>query len=64
VDVFLTPDDRLLVNEINTMPGFTRISMYPKMWEKTGIPYSLLIDKLIELGFERFEREKKLRTSY
>jgi D-alanine-D-alanine ligase len=64
VDVFLTDDNRLLVNEINTMPGFTKISMYPKMWEKTGIPYRLLIDKLIELAMERFDREKKLRTSY
>ncbi len=64
VDVFLTPDNKLLVNEINTIPGFTKISMYPKMWEKTGIPYGELIDRLIILAMERFKREQKLKTSY
>lgn len=45
---------RVYINEINTMPGFTSISMYPKLWEATGIAYSELIDTLIELAFERF----------
>ena len=64
VDMFLRPDQRLVVNEINTMPGFTRISMYPKLWEAAGIPYGELIDRLIGLAIERFEREKGLRTNY
>jgi D-alanine-D-alanine ligase len=51
-----------MVNEINTIPGFTRISMYPKLWEATGISYGELIDKLIQLAIERFEREKRLKT--
>ncbi|WP_420580994.1 D-alanine--D-alanine ligase [Reichenbachiella sp.] len=50
VDVFLTKDDRLLVNEINTIPGFTQISMYPKLWEASGIAYSDLIDELLQLA--------------
>jgi D-alanine-D-alanine ligase len=45
-------------NEINTMPGFTKISMYPKMWEATGVSYEALVGELIELGFQRFEATK------
>jgi len=45
-------------NEINTMPGFTKISMYPKMWEATGIAYEALIEELIELGFRRFHKNE------
>lgn len=62
VDFFLRNDEEIVVNEINTIPGFTRISMYPKLWEATGISYGELIDKLIELAIERFEREKRLKT--
>ena len=62
VDFFLRNDGEIIVNEINTIPGFTRISMYPKLWEATGISYSELIDKLIELAIERFEHEKQLKT--
>jgi D-alanine-D-alanine ligase len=47
---------RVVVNEINTIPGFTPISMYPKMWEASGVPYAKLIDRLIELALERHER--------
>jgi D-alanine-D-alanine ligase len=54
----------ILVNEINTMPGFTKISMYPKLWEASGISYAALIDKLIDLAIRRFNREKNLKTSY
>jgi D-alanine-D-alanine ligase len=54
----------VIVNEINTMPGFTKISMYPKLWEASGITYSDLIDRLIQLAIERFNKEKKLATSY
>ncbi len=62
VDFFLREDGEIIVNEINTIPGFTRISMYPKLWEATGISYSELIDRLIQLAIERFEREKRLKT--
>jgi D-alanine-D-alanine ligase len=53
VDVFVTPDDEVVLNEINTMPGFTPISMYPKMWEASGVSYPDLIDELIQLALER-----------
>lgn len=64
VDMFLRKDGQVIVNEINTIPGFTKISMYPKLWEASGISYRDLIDRLIQLALERFEREKKLKTSY
>ncbi len=64
VDMFLTKDYQILVNEINTIPGFTKISMYPKLWEASGVSYSELIDKLITLSLERFEKEKKLKMNY
>ena len=51
----------LYINEINTIPGFTSISMYPKMWEYSGIPYPALLDKLIELAMERQTRRRGLR---
>ena len=53
VDVFVTPDGEVLLNEINTMPGFTPISMYSKMWEASGLPYTELVDELIQLALER-----------
>ncbi|MFZ3417853.1 D-alanine--D-alanine ligase family protein [Arthrobacter sp. 3Tela_A] len=53
VDFFYTPDGDLVINEINTMPGFTPISMYPQMWAKSGLPYTELIDELISLALER-----------
>ena len=53
VDVFLLPDGNFVVNEINTMPGFTPISAYPRMWEATGIPYPELIDRLIRAALRR-----------
>lgn len=62
VDFFLRNGEEIIVNEINTIPGFTRISMYPKLWEGSGISYSELIDRLIELAVERFAREKRLKT--
>lgn len=64
VDFFLKRDGALLVNEINTVPGFTNISMYPKLWESSGIPYSQLIERLINLALERHQKEQKLKTSY
>ncbi len=62
VDMFLREDDSLWINEINTIPGFTKISMYPKLWEASGIGYAELIDRLIQLALERHERESKLNT--
>ena len=64
VDSFLTPDGRVIANEINTIPGFTKISMYPKLWEASGIPYGELIDRLITLAIERHAKERQLKTSY
>lgn len=64
VDCFLKPDGSVLVNEINTIPGFTSISMYPKLWEASGIEYSKLIDILIELAIARHKRDSKLKTSF
>ena len=64
VDFFLRNEKEIFVSEINTIPGFTKISMYPKLWEASGIPYTELIDKLIQLALERFEREKKIKISY
>jgi D-alanine-D-alanine ligase len=52
---------RVYINEINTIPGFTSISMYPKMWEHSGIGFSALIDRLIELALERHQRKKATR---
>ena len=57
VDFFLRGDE-LFINEINTIPGFTSISMYPKLWEASGLPYGELIERLIELALERHEAER------
>lgn len=64
VDFFLTKNNQVIVNEINTIPGFTKISMYPKLWEISGIPYRDLIDRLIQLALEKHAKEQKLKTSY
>ena len=64
VDFFLRNDKEIFVSEINTIPGFTKISMYPKLWEASGIPYKELVDRLIQLAMERFEREKKLKITF
>ena len=63
VDFFLKKNGRVVVNEINTIPGFTKISMYPKLWEASGMPLPKLLDKLIELAIERFKKEQKLKTT-
>lgn len=63
VDFFVQDDGNIFVNEINTMPGFTSISMYPRLWGASGIGYTELITRLIDLAFERFEKEKKLKTA-
>ena len=63
VDFFLRGKRGIFVNEINTIPGFTKISMYPKLWEASGISYPDLIDRLIQLALETFRNETHLRTS-
>jgi D-alanine-D-alanine ligase len=62
VDFFLSNDGHIMINEINTIPGFTPISMYPKMWEATGVGYTELIELLIEFGIERYKREQSLNV--
>jgi D-alanine-D-alanine ligase len=61
VDCFVTRDGDVLVNELNTIPGFTPTSVYAKLFEASGIPYSELLDRLIELAVERHERRSKLK---
>ncbi len=63
VDMFITPDEKITVNEINTIPGFTKISMYPKLWEYCGISYSELTDKLIRLAIDDFKKREKLKIT-
>lgn len=62
VDFFLKGKE-IYINEVNTIPGFTRISMYPKLWEASGVPYPVLLDRLIALAFERKEKERRLQRS-
>ncbi|MGE0633565.1 MAG: D-alanine--D-alanine ligase family protein [Pseudobdellovibrionaceae bacterium] len=64
VDFFVTPKNEVYINELNTLPGFTKISMYPKMWEASGLKYSDLITELVELGLQEYSRKKALKTSY
>jgi D-alanine-D-alanine ligase len=65
VDFLLSRETgRLYVNEINTIPGFTTISMFPKLWEATGLAYSALLDRLVDLAFERHAARQNLRTSH
>ncbi|MDO9028507.1 MAG: hypothetical protein Q7U68_06585, partial [Candidatus Roizmanbacteria bacterium] len=56
--------NKIYLNELNTIPGFTSISMYPKLWEASGIPYPKLLDRLIELALERHKEKAKLKTVY
>ena len=58
VDFFVTGDDQVLVNELNTMPGFTQTSVFGKLWEASGVPYAELLDRLLALAVERFEAER------
>src|SRR5262245_16139213 len=65
VDFFVeSGTNRVILNEVNTMPGFTSISMYPKLWEASGISYSELIDRLIQLALERHRDKSRTLTSY
>lgn len=60
IDFFYTDDHRLLINEINTLPGFTPYSMFPQLWAHSGLPYPKLIDQLIEYALEHYENKKKI----
>jgi D-alanine-D-alanine ligase len=64
VDFFMErKTDRVLVNELNTIPGFTRISMYPKLWEASGLSYPKLIERLVDLAIERFNDKQRSQTA-
>ena len=63
VDVFLTQQGEVVINEINTLPGFTNISMYPKLWAASGLSYSDLITKLLELALEQHQQDSQLKSS-
>jgi D-alanine-D-alanine ligase len=65
VDFFIRKDNgEALINEINTMPGFTPYSMYAKLWEHSGISYSELVDRLIQLAIQRYEEKASLKTTF
>lgn len=65
VDFLLSRDtNKFYLNELNTIPGFTSISMYPKLWEATGLAYPELLDTLIQLAIERHKRRAKLERSF
>lgn len=60
-DFFLTKDGEVYINEVNTMPGFTPFSMFPLLWQHTGLPYPELIEELIRLAIERHEEKQKIK---
>jgi D-alanine-D-alanine ligase len=63
VDMFYKENGELLINEVNTLPGFTSISMYPKLWEHAGLSQTELLSKLIDFAYERYEKEEKFKIS-
>ena len=64
VDFFIEKEtEQVYINEVNTLPGFTTISMFPKLWEASGLPYAQLMDRLIELAIERHADRQRNRTS-
>ena len=60
VDFFVRPDGEVVVNELNTIPGFTATSVYAKLFAESGIPYAELLDRLVALALERHEQRKQL----
>jgi len=65
VDFFVTKkENKIYLNEINTIPGFTSVSMYPRLWEASGVSYPELIDRLIQMALERYQDKKQNKTSY
>ncbi|MGM0877282.1 MAG: D-alanine--D-alanine ligase [Bacillota bacterium] len=63
-DFFLTLDGKALINEVNTMPGFTPFSMFPLLWKHTGVEYSQLIEKLVDLALERYEQKQQIKYTF
>ncbi len=63
IDFFIKSDGSFVINEVNTLPGFAPISMYPKLWEASGFPQNQLLDHLIKLAFERYQKEKQFIIS-
>lgn len=64
VDFLLSKEGEIYINEVNTIPGFTSISMYPKLWEHSGILYSQLLERIIQLGIERWDEKQSLNQSF
>ncbi len=64
VDGFLQADGRVVINEINTIPGFTNSSLYPQLWQASGVSYPELVDRLVEFALVRHQREKQLKTTF
>ncbi len=65
IDFFIEKiTNEIFINEVNTIPGFTPISMYPKMWEASGVGYSALIEKLVDLAIERFQQREKIAANF
>jgi D-alanine-D-alanine ligase len=58
---FFVDGDEVLLNELNTMPGFTATSVYAKLWEASGLPYPALVDRLVAIALERFAQERRHR---
>ncbi|WP_078543064.1 D-alanine--D-alanine ligase [Litchfieldia alkalitelluris] len=63
-DFFLTKDSKVLMNEVNTMPGFTPFSMFPLLWQEAGVSYPKLIETLVELAIERHEEKQKIKYTF
>src|ERR671934_2740197 len=61
IDFFITDEGGVVLNELNTIPGFTETSVYAKLFEASGIPYAELVDRLVQLALERHERRSRLR---
>ncbi|MNH33362.1 D-alanine--D-alanine ligase [compost metagenome] len=62
MDFFLRKSDgKILINEVNTMPGFTPFSMYPLLWRETGVSYQTLLDRMVELALERYQFRQDLK---
>lgn len=64
IDGFIQPDGRVLVNEINTIPGFTNTSAFPKLWQASGMSYPELVDRLVDFALARHKKEKQLKTTF
>jgi D-alanine-D-alanine ligase len=64
VDFLVERQGPAYISEVNTIPGFTRISMYPKLWEASGVSYTELLSRLVDLAFERWRRRNALKTTY